>query len=91
MFGMGTSKKSTNIMGNTTFGNPFGMGSSKKSTKKGSSKKNIFTMGPIPKGIDSTLAVPSQRFGGSSNIFGIGKTKKRKGKGKKDNFMGVEF
>jgi len=94
MFGMESSKKSTNIMGNTTFGNPFGMGSSKKSTKikMGSSKKsNIFNMGPIPKGIDSTLAVPSQRFGGSSNIFGVGKTKKRKGKGKKNNFMGVEF
>ena len=82
IFGMGSTKKSTNVMGNTTFGNPFGMGSSKKSTniKLGTKKSsNIFSMGPIPKGIDSTLGFPSTLMG----------PKKRKGQ--KDNFMGVEF
>ena len=84
IFSMESTKKSTNVMGNTTFGNPFGMGSSKKKTiKKGSfgGSTNIFSMGPIPKGIDSTLGFPSTVKG----------PKKRKGKKNNNNFMGVEF
>ncbi len=52
--------------------------------RKGHTEKNIFSLGPIPKGIDSTLAFPSS---GNKDDF---RTGSKIGK-KKNKFMEFDF